>query len=208
MRSATKTALAFFGGLIILSVANGAASGATWNVPGDFATIQAAVNAATNGDKIVVAAGTYAEAVTINKVITVEGANYRTDVSELRSNPARLNGNITVTGATSTWNQGAVIRGLYISGGDPVSSESPLTVEYCYIHATGGDGVSFESGGGGIARFNLIETSEDDAIDVDHQTKHIWIEGNTLLNAGQDGLETRQHPDSIPSLVRLTFINN
>ena len=191
-----------------VTASNGTTSGRTWNVPGDFVTIQAAINAAASGDKVLVAAGTYAEALTINKVITLEGANYRTNVSELRSNPARLNGNVSVTGGTSAWNQGPVIRGLYINGADPVKSHSLLIVEYCYLHATSGDGLSFESSGGGIGRFNLIETSADDTIDVDHQTKHIWIEGNILLNAGQDGLETRQHNDTIQSLVRLTFINN
>jgi len=190
------------------TVPNVAAIGQSWNVPGDFATVQAAINAAAIGDTILVAPGTYAEALTINKVITLEGANYRTNVSELRSNPVRLNGNVSVTGGTSVWDQGPVIRGLYINGGDPVISRSPLIVEYCYLHATGGDGLSFESSGGGIGRFNLIETSPDDTIDVDHQTKHIWIEGNILLYAGNDGLETRQHNDTIPSLVRLTFINN
>src|SRR3972149_3891087 len=72
------------------TVPNVAAIGQTWNVPGDFATIQAAINAAAIGDTILVAPGTYAEAVVINKVITLEGANYRTNVSDLRSNPVRL----------------------------------------------------------------------------------------------------------------------
>jgi Ca2+-binding RTX toxin-like protein len=43
--------------------------------PGDFPTIQAAVNAAANGDTIEIAAGTYREQVTINgKDLTVHGA--------------------------------------------------------------------------------------------------------------------------------------
>lgn len=47
---------------------------ATINVPADFSTIQAAVNAANTGDTIDVASGTYSESVTINKSITVDGA--------------------------------------------------------------------------------------------------------------------------------------
>jgi hypothetical protein len=40
-----------------------------------YATIQAAVNAATDGDTIVVAAGTYDETVNVNKAVTILGAN-------------------------------------------------------------------------------------------------------------------------------------
>lgn len=42
---------------------------------GGFATIQAAVNAAAAGDTILVGAGTYAETVTVNKAVTILGAN-------------------------------------------------------------------------------------------------------------------------------------
>ena len=43
--------------------------------PGDFATIQAAVDAAANGDTIDIAAGTYREQVTVSgKVLTIHGA--------------------------------------------------------------------------------------------------------------------------------------
>ncbi len=184
------------------------AAGNVLRVPAQHATIQAAINAALSGDTVLVAPGTYSESLTINKVITLEGEGYKTNVNDLRLNPVKLSGNIAVNGGTSVWNQGPLIRGFHVTGGDPVKSFSPLILEYSYLRSTSGDGLSFEAGGGGIARHNLIELSADDTIDVDHQTKHIWIEDNRLLNAGQDGLETRQHNDSIPSLVRLTFINN
>lgn len=41
------------------------ASGEVWNVPGDYSTIQDAINAATGGETIIVAAGTYLENVVI-----------------------------------------------------------------------------------------------------------------------------------------------
>lgn len=47
----------------------------TWHVPGDFATIQAAINAASSGDTILVAAGTYPEYVNVNKSVTLKGTN-------------------------------------------------------------------------------------------------------------------------------------
>ncbi|MCK4537533.1 MAG: right-handed parallel beta-helix repeat-containing protein, partial [Candidatus Krumholzibacteria bacterium] len=52
-----------------------AAPGATWTVPGDYATIQAAINGATTGDIITVAAGTYPEALLIDGIdLTITGA--------------------------------------------------------------------------------------------------------------------------------------
>jgi nitrous oxidase accessory protein NosD len=49
------------------------------NVPTDYPTIQAAVNAASPGDTIVVAAGTYNETVNIDKSLTLEGAQAGVD---------------------------------------------------------------------------------------------------------------------------------
>jgi len=49
-------------------------SAATINVPTDYATIQAAINAASSGDIIQVAAGTYTEKVDVTKGVTITGA--------------------------------------------------------------------------------------------------------------------------------------
>lgn len=54
------------------------------NGPGEFATIQAAIGAATNGDTIVIAAGTYSEHVDVNKDVTIEGANAGIDGANQR----------------------------------------------------------------------------------------------------------------------------
>ena len=50
------------------------------NVPDDYATIQEAVDAAQDFDTIIVAAGTYVEAVTIDKLLTLQGEDRETTI--------------------------------------------------------------------------------------------------------------------------------
>ncbi len=51
----------------------------TINVPGDYPTIQAAIDAASDGDTIVVAAASYPENVTVDKSLTLKGAQAGVD---------------------------------------------------------------------------------------------------------------------------------
>ncbi|MFU8795731.1 MAG: CFI-box-CTERM domain-containing protein [Dehalococcoidia bacterium] len=56
-----------------------AAQNSTINVPGDYPTIQEAIAAASNGDTIVVAAGSYKENVTVDRSLTLRGAQAGVD---------------------------------------------------------------------------------------------------------------------------------
>ena len=60
-------------GLFSLILLVNCAGAATLNVPGDYATIQAAINAAAAGDTILVQSGTYNENVDVNKQLTLQG---------------------------------------------------------------------------------------------------------------------------------------
>lgn len=179
---------------------------ATLRVPEDHASIQVAVNAANPGDIISIAAGSYSENITLDRKVTLEARSF--DQNNPQQNSVKLSGAMTINSGADSWDQGSVIRGFYFSGSDkPIVSNSPVTVEYSYITA-GSDGVSFEPGGGGIVRGNLIENTGDDCVDVDHQTQNILIQNNILKNCGDDGLETRQHDDNIPQQVSLTIRGN
>ena len=82
---------------------------ATLSVPGGYATIQAAIDAADPGDTISVAAGTYNEQVTINKNVSIIGAGSDQTIIT-GGNPAVL------LAATGTETQPILLQGLAGAG--------------------------------------------------------------------------------------------
>ena len=174
-------------------------------VPTEYSTIAAAITAASAGNTIRVSPGTYT-GFSLTKQVTVMAESYNT--SDPRQNTAIINGQITSAGSWA-YDAGPVVRGFQIIGGtDPVSmNNGPMTLEYNYIHGTGGDAVSFE-GGGGIVRGNRIDGSGDDCIDLDNQSKNVIIEDNYILNAHEEGIEMRQQNVTITQRTDIIIRNN
>ena len=92
-------------------------------VPDDYPTIQAAVNAASAGDTIIVRNGTYNENVKVNKRLTirsengsdstiVQAANSMDHVFEVTADHVSISG-FTVEGALDRWNAGMYITANY-----------------------------------------------------------------------------------------------
>lgn len=85
-----------------IEIVDDGASGKTLLVGnGGFATIQAAIDAASAGDKIVVAAGTYA-GFNLDKSVTILGANAGIDGTATRSAETIITSLVTVSSAAST----------------------------------------------------------------------------------------------------------
>jgi hypothetical protein len=81
----------------------------------DYSSIQDAIDHASSGDVIVVAAGTYDEHVTINKEVFVEGANVGVDgASNARGAESIITGGVEITAAGATLD-GFAINGSYDS---------------------------------------------------------------------------------------------
>lgn len=116
---------------LIICVLSTAASAATLNVPDSYSTIQAAISAATTGDEVVVAAGTYHERIDFGgKAITVRGtAPYDPAVVAATIINGSAGGSVVTFAHGET--AAAVLTGLTITngrangGGIACSSASP-----------------------------------------------------------------------------------
>ena len=113
----------------------------TINIPADFATIQEGVDAAQDGDIVLIAEGTYHENLTINKEITLTS---NTDFDALEGNEGWYNDPII---------QGTIINGSLIDDNTDPNKRSCLIIRDGDIQPTI-KGLTFEGGVG--TSMNLI----------------------------------------------------
>jgi hypothetical protein len=182
-------------------------SSGTIRVPEDFPTIQKAIDAAGDGDTILVGPGTYAGDIVISgKSITL------TSTYQTAGDPDLVNQTIIEGGSPGIYiddsASNTTIAGFHFVGGEK-SVQFFAQGGRCldnFFDNPGGDAISFESTGG-IARGNLVVSAGDDAVDVDAARGNILIEDNEFRSSGDDGIEIRNQNYHGP-LVTLTMKNN
>ena len=177
--------------------------GGTRIVPDQFATIQAAIDAAGDGDTVLVRPGTYTGGLLISgKRITLESEYPRT------GDPARIENTIVADGSPildiAASAVGVVVEGFTFKNGRyaVVTSGDQATVRSNRFLDNGADSISFERTGGTVTSSFFVHSS-DDCIDVDGP-KVALIENNICTRAGDDGVEIRNFDYAGP--VTLTTV--
>ncbi len=197
--------------VIALLAVHRSVQAATRIVPDAYPTIQAAIDAASPGDTILVRPGTYVENLTLDKSIVLTAEFF--DPQDPTHNTTIIDGGASGQAHTIVIPAGVspmpTIRGFVIrNGNDGISPFSEFIVEYNYFISSA-DLIDYEQGSGGINRHNVYFDSGDDAIDLDHMTRPLLIEHNRMMYSGNDGIEIRLQDSSAPAQpIAITIRNN
>lgn len=164
-------------------------------VPGDFDTIQEAINYSKNGNTIVISKGVYFENLVVNnKNITIKSKYKKSNsYNDNYVKDTVIDGNGgTVFEIVNTEQNKVKILGLTIRNGDDgIRLYSKIIIQDNIIKECG-DGIDYEAGSGGICENNIIELNSDDGIDFDYDVD-VLVDNNIIRNNGDDGIEIRLH---------------
>jgi hypothetical protein len=161
------------------------------NVPGDYPTIQAGINAASPGDTVLVAPGTYYENVQMAEGVsligsgmeytTIDGGGLNDVIKALNINNYRIE-RFTVQNSRQDGNSPGNM-GIFMN---PSSSSGTKYVRYCRVR-NNGHGVEIwnDFGGSAYIENNIIEDNIYDGFDPYLGTVHLT--NNVIVSNGRDG---------------------
>jgi len=183
------------------------------NVPADFPTIQAAIDAAANNDTVLVAPGTYPENLVLENKTVVLTSRFLTtgDSSDIELTILDGGGGESVITIDQSVGRATAVIGFTIQNAENgILPTAKFDLLNCIIRDCV-DGVDYESGSGGLCKSNIFENNDDDGIDLDLDVE-IIIEDNIIRNNDDDGIEIRLQPYNGPILNtvirRNVFLDN
>jgi hypothetical protein len=179
---------------------SGVQSGATHFVPWDFPSIQAAHDAASSGDTILVAPGTWLGQHTITKAVTL-ASYYLPTGNAFFIGATILDGDdddFVIEIPSGAEDRPTIVGFTIRNAGDGILPRAMFDLLYCRV-TDNGDGVDYENGSGGLVRFCTFELNSDDGIDLDHSVG-VVIEHCIIRDNGDDGIEIRMQAHTGPML--------
>src|SRR5215204_6455432 len=178
-------------------------------VPDDYATIQAAIDAANPGGIIQVRAGVYNENLILTKPVSLVAETF--DPVNPANNQTVIDGrggSVTIL-IPPNMTQMPVIRGFVIRNSmDGIQASSEFIAEFNFLHSAT-KLTSYQKGGGGFNRNNVYFHANGNAIRLDNTDRPILIENNRIMYSGESGIEiSLQNIDIPPALVEIHIWNN
>ncbi|MBI4880718.1 MAG: right-handed parallel beta-helix repeat-containing protein [Planctomycetes bacterium] len=192
--------------------------GAKLKVPGDFATIQAAVNAAGAGDVVEVSSGTYFENVTIaatdftlraksGHTVTIDAGGTGEPLSiglstGVTVQDIRLENTADSVGLEIVLSSAILIKGCTVDGtsgaGISVGLAGEVVIEECNVKNTGGNGITMLASAS-VVRDTTVKNAGDDGIVVTGAAN--TIEGNTIMDPVDRGISLGDDPTTCESCL-------
>jgi len=183
--------------ILSLSSVNNIFAQNIYYVPADYSTIQDALDAAAEGDTIIVAPGTYiGELLIADKSVFLASYIYTTgDDSYIAqtildgnggANVVHVNDDVAVdTSTIMGFTLHNANNGVYVNDGK-------ANIISCHVFNCT-DGLEYRNGTGGECKNNILELNSDDGIDLNYDVD-ILVQDNIIRNNDGDGVEIRLEP--------------
>jgi hypothetical protein len=171
-------------------------------VPGTYPTIQEAIDAAGDGEVVLVAPGIYTERLRIAEKAILLASHQLTsgDPAFIEETVIDGGGGLYAVEIADSVGPGTAIRGFTIRNArDGVKAWGRFDLLNSRVTASH-DGIDYEEGSGGLVRRCRLEGNSDDGIDLDDEVA-VVIEQSAVRGNGGDGIEVRLHDYTGPELA-------